>query len=386
MDYALAYLCPPLSLFVRGKIWGSLCNSVMLLFGFLLCLTIIGAVLGVPLIFASVIHAVTDIGRSKADRRHLETLSVMGDRTATEKLKKLDNATSPLVVVAALVFAIFFVGFLFPSSDKGDRPKQSSVKSGTNFDPSLATATQKRESQEIRSDQTNESLSGPNNGFPEFDTIKYIETKKDWSSLESQLSLYYANGDINTLSLAELCLAIQKLATEKKPYLFAIFDRKESANFPTNPFSAMYDGDDEIQRHIRALYYFDSRNGYSELRYHDENIFEHMPCRIKVPKNSEARLIAKSISDEFEKIKSEVAAKKELANAQSENERKAASMREQENQERESNSKAANALNAVKVLTKSNPEAAKKKLDELIEKYGDTASGNELRSLRASLD
>lgn len=111
-----------------------------------------------------------------------------------------------------------------------------------------------------------------------------------------------------------------------------------------------------------------------------------MPCRIKVPKNSEARLIAKSISDEFEKIKSEVAAKKELANAQSENERKAASMREQENQERESNSKAANALNAVKVLTKSNPEAAKKKLDELIEKYGDTASGNELRSLRASLD
>lgn len=50
-----------------------------------------------------------------------------------------------------------------------------------------------------------------------------------------------------------------------------LFDRKENAKFPNNPFTAHYGMDFDILEHIRAFYEYNKLNGYSELELKDGN-------------------------------------------------------------------------------------------------------------------
>lgn len=61
-----------------------------------------------------------------------------------------------------------------------------------------------------------------------------------------------------------------------------MFDAFANAKFPSTPFTAEYGLEEDALKHIRALYVFNKVNGFSEVRYHDKNIWDNVPIREKL--------------------------------------------------------------------------------------------------------
>jgi hypothetical protein len=82
---------------------------------------------------------------------------------------------------------------------------------------------------------------------------------------------------------------LQKLCLDKKEsfkngtfYFLVIFDKKENAAFPSTPFTAAYGTDDELMKHIKALYTYNSVNGHSVLATYDKNMLQSIVKEINL--------------------------------------------------------------------------------------------------------
>ncbi len=101
---------------------------------------------------------------------------------------------------------------------------------------------------------------------------EFIKTKSEtiWNN-DNKMDLYSYSWVLDISNL-------KKFSSQKKEefkswvfYFLVIFDNKESAVFPKDPFTASYWIEEVPQKHIRAIYTYNKKNGYSKLEYYDKN-------------------------------------------------------------------------------------------------------------------
>jgi hypothetical protein len=113
---------------------------------------------------------------------------------------------------------------------------------------------------------------------------QFVDSKSELSGRQRDVvDLYAFDGDFDLADLKAFCRERKAKCPAEVFYLVVIFDKTSDAKFPNTPLRAEYGPyEDEKWKHIRAIYVFNKLNGFSELRYHPKNIWEHIPTREKV--------------------------------------------------------------------------------------------------------
>lgn len=111
---------------------------------------------------------------------------------------------------------------------------------------------------------------------------QFVQSKTEQTGHMNVMDLYAFSGNFDLEELKAFCRERKKQSPAKAFYFIAIFDSATEARFPSSPFTAHYDLDDDIAKHIRAIYTFNKLNGFSELQYHEKNIFQNIPNRDKI--------------------------------------------------------------------------------------------------------
>jgi len=113
---------------------------------------------------------------------------------------------------------------------------------------------------------------------------KFIEAKSEKNGRTTdRMELYSYDGKIEPDNLSSFCRAKKEASTNDGFFFVVIFDSRENADWPKNPIGAEFgDLDGNPQKHIRAIYCYRRSNGYSELRYHEINIWNHKSIHLKI--------------------------------------------------------------------------------------------------------
>ena len=109
-----------------------------------------------------------------------------------------------------------------------------------------------------------------------------VESKTEQTEHRNVMDLYAFNGEFDPADLKAFCKERKDKSPAKVFYYVVIFDKAANAKFPNTPFTAEYGDDEGILKHIRAIYCYNKLNGFSELRYHSQNVWEHVPTREKI--------------------------------------------------------------------------------------------------------
>lgn len=110
----------------------------------------------------------------------------------------------------------------------------------------------------------------------------FVETKTEQSGHRNVMDIYAFDGDIDPTDLKAFCQERKEKSPAKVFYYVVIFDKASNAKFPSTPFTAGYGDDEGAMKHIRAIYCYNKLNGFSEVRYHSQNIWEHIPTLEKI--------------------------------------------------------------------------------------------------------
>jgi hypothetical protein len=112
---------------------------------------------------------------------------------------------------------------------------------------------------------------------------KFVQTKKDPKSPDGDImDLFAYSGPLDIKQLKAFCKARKEQSKAKLFYFAVLFDNAENAVFPSNPFTAEYGIDEDALKHIRAIYTYNRKNGYSELRHYDTNAWEGKAQKEKI--------------------------------------------------------------------------------------------------------
>lgn len=112
--------------------------------------------------------------------------------------------------------------------------------------------------------------------------FKFVATKTEPGKLQPVMELYAFAGPLNPAELKKLCAERKSKSPAKTILYVVVFDSAANAKFPKTPFTAEYGSEENTSKHIRALYMFNKLNGFSEVRYHEKNISEHISIREKL--------------------------------------------------------------------------------------------------------
>ena len=110
----------------------------------------------------------------------------------------------------------------------------------------------------------------------------FVETKTEQTAHRNVMDIYAFAGDIDAANLKAFCQERKEKSPAKVFYYVIIFDNASNAKFPSTPFTAGYGDEEGSLKHIRAIYCYNKLNGYSELRYHSQNVWEHIPTLEKI--------------------------------------------------------------------------------------------------------
>lgn len=111
-------------------------------------------------------------------------------------------------------------------------------------------------------------------GFTDW-PCKFLGSKEEGPRHRDVMELYAFSGEIDTEDLRSFCRERKATMPAEEHYFVVIFDGAKHAKFPTRPFMFLYDGDEHVQKHIRAIYKYTRWKEQGELRYHEDNIYQH---------------------------------------------------------------------------------------------------------------
>ncbi|KGF71854.1 hypothetical protein DO97_15065 [Neosynechococcus sphagnicola sy1] len=111
---------------------------------------------------------------------------------------------------------------------------------------------------------------------------QFLESKTEQTGHNNVMDLYAFSGKFDLDELKAFCLDRKQKSTAKVFYYVVIFDNAANASFPSSPFTAKFGLEENTAKHIRAIYEYNQLNGFSELEYHDKNIWENIPNREKI--------------------------------------------------------------------------------------------------------
>jgi hypothetical protein len=111
---------------------------------------------------------------------------------------------------------------------------------------------------------------------------RFVRSKTEPTGQRNVMDLYAFAGDFYPDELRAFCRERLRNSTAPAFYYAVIFDDLANARFPSTPFTAEFGVEEDALRHIRAIYAYNRRNGFSEVRYHPKNLWEHAPTYEKI--------------------------------------------------------------------------------------------------------
>jgi len=102
--------------------------------------------------------------------------------------------------------------------------------------------------------------------------FKFHSSKIDPTNPDSIMELYTGARVFDPNTLSNLC--IERRNVPQNTFFLVVFDSAETAQFPSNPFSAFYGLEANALRHIIAAYTYNRGNGFSELNIYRANALE----------------------------------------------------------------------------------------------------------------
>lgn len=118
---------------------------------------------------------------------------------------------------------------------------------------------------------------------PTFQHFGFVDSKIEKKGINvNTMELHHILDRYDLDELQKLCLHKKENFKSGTFYFLVIFDKKENATFPSTPFTAAFGTDDEIMKHIKALYTYNSVNGYSVLATYDKNMLQSVVKEIKI--------------------------------------------------------------------------------------------------------
>lgn len=107
------------------------------------------------------------------------------------------------------------------------------------------------------------------------DKFEFIDTKTEQvGDNANTMELYSPIGQLDLDALKSLCADRKNNFTSGTFFFVVIFDSKVNSAFPSDPFTAEYGMEENKMKHIKALYTFNSKNGYSKLATYKDNMYE----------------------------------------------------------------------------------------------------------------
>lgn len=107
---------------------------------------------------------------------------------------------------------------------------------------------------------------------------RFLKAKREDKHL---MELYVRSGELDVDKLRALCREKKGSNGAEVFYFLVVFDSEDNARFPSTPFTAEYGLEEQALRHIKAIYVHNKKNGFSELRYHNNGIWDTKPTREK---------------------------------------------------------------------------------------------------------
>ena len=111
---------------------------------------------------------------------------------------------------------------------------------------------------------------------------QFVESKTEQTEYRNVMDLYAFNGEFDLINLKAFCKERKDKSPSQVFYYVVIFDKAANAKFPSTPFTTEYSDEEGALKHIRAIYSYNKLNGFSELSYHPQNLWEHIPMREKI--------------------------------------------------------------------------------------------------------
>lgn len=132
--------------------------------------------------------------------------------------------------------------------------------------------------------ESSQSISpSANPQIPTFQHFGFVESKVEQKGDNlNTMELYNIVDKYDLTELQKLCLYKKESFKGGTFFFIVIFDKKENAAFPSTPFTAAFGTDDEIMKHIKALYTYNKVNGYSVLATYDKNMLQSLIKEIKI--------------------------------------------------------------------------------------------------------
>lgn len=108
---------------------------------------------------------------------------------------------------------------------------------------------------------------------------QFVASKTETFGQRNTMELYAFSGTFDIAELRKFCSENKNKSPAKAFFYVVIFDNASNARFPSSPFTAEYGSEENVKRHIRAIYIYNKMNGFSELSYHADNIWDNKPAR-----------------------------------------------------------------------------------------------------------
>lgn len=114
--------------------------------------------------------------------------------------------------------------------------------------------------------------------------FKYIRSKRENKSEGkiNNMHLYECGGNPDVLEVIDFCKKNKEDREGEFFFMLTFFDQGINAKFPDNPFTADYGLDEDVQRHIKAVYVYNQHNGYSKLSFYESNSWEGEPLIVDI--------------------------------------------------------------------------------------------------------
>ncbi len=99
---------------------------------------------------------------------------------------------------------------------------------------------------------------------------------------ENTMELCTIDSNPNMETLKKFCLHKKQDFSSGMFHYVVFFDAEENAVFPNSPFTTLYGMEEEPKKHIKAIYEFNTINGYSELSFYEVNAWESIAKSVKL--------------------------------------------------------------------------------------------------------
>lgn len=188
--------------------------------------------------------------------------------------KKTNRKTVGLVFSLAIILFFILLGVTAgPNTTESNKKDLSKPVAEDELNSAKESVSQNT------ADQAQNPDNQPDNNLPKY---QFVNSKTESDENHNKMDMYTYSGDFDIDNLKTLAQENKAKFNSGTFYYLVVFDNKDNAVFPQDPFTAEYGIEEGPQKHIKAIYTYNKNNGFSEIDYYDTNRWESVAKTVKI--------------------------------------------------------------------------------------------------------